>query len=77
VPTANNAIEFKVEGEGILLGTDNGNPQDRTMMKSNQRNAFNGLALAVIQSNGKSGNIQITATSEGLKKADIMVVTKK
>ena len=59
VPTANNAIEFKVEGEGVLIGTDNGNPQDKTQMKSKQRNAFNGLALAVIQSTEKGGNITV------------------
>jgi beta-galactosidase len=77
VPTVNNTLEFKVEGEGILIGTDNGNPQDRTMMKSKQRNAFNGLALAVIQSTGKSGNIRITATSEGIKGSETIIVTRK
>ena len=67
VPDANNLIEFKVEGEGILAGTDNGNPQDKTPMKSNQRNAFNGLALAVVQSTQKDGIIRLTAVSENLK----------
>lgn len=77
VPTANNAVEFKVEGEGILIGTDNGNPQDKTQMKSKQRSVFNGLALAVIQSTEKSGNIRLSATSEGLKDAVIQVVSQK
>ena len=77
VPTANNAIEFKVEGEGVLIGTDNGNPQDKTQMKSKQRNAYNGLALAVIQSTEKSGSIRITAVSEGLKDAILQVATIK
>ena len=77
VPDADNLIEFKVEGEGILAGTDNGNPQDKTNMKSKQRNAFNGLALAVIQSNGKIGDIRLTAISEGLKTATIEIVSNK
>jgi beta-galactosidase len=77
VPTANNSVEFKIEGEGILIGTDNGNPQDKTQMKSKLRNAYNGLALAVIQSTQKNGNIRITALSEGLKDAVIQVVSKK
>ena len=77
VPDANNSIEFKVEGEGVLIGTDNGNPQDRTQMKSKQRNAFNGLALAVIQSTEKSGNIRLTAVSANLKDAVLEVVSRK
>jgi len=77
VPTASNTIDFKIEGEGILLGTDNGNPQDKTQMKSKQRNAFNGLAIAVVQSTEKSGNIRLTAVSEGLKDAVIQVVSQK
>ena len=77
VPDAGNLIEFKVEGEGILKGTDNGNPMDRTQMQSKDRNAFNGLALAVIQSTRKSGTIRLTAVSDGLKKAVIEVVSSK
>jgi len=77
VPDANNLVEFKVEGEGILVGTDNGNPHDKTPMKSKQRNTFNGLALAVIQSTEKSGNIRITASSADLKDAVLQVVSTR
>jgi len=77
VPDANNLIELKVEGEGVLIGTDNGNPQDKALMKSSRRNAFNGLALAVIQSTEKSGNIRIAAISEKLKDAVLQVVSNK
>jgi beta-galactosidase len=75
VPDADNLIEFKIEGEGVLIGTDNGNPGDRTNMKSNQRNAFNGLAFAVIQSTGENGNIRLTAVSAGLKNAVLQIAT--
>jgi beta-galactosidase len=77
VPDANNLIEFNIEGEGIIIGTDNGNPQDKTQMKSRQRKAFNGLALAVIQSTEKSGNIRISAVSANLKGAVLQVVSHK
>jgi beta-galactosidase len=77
VPTANNLIEFKIEGKGVLTGTDNGNPQDKTLMKSEQRNAFNGLALAVVQSTEKGGSIRITAVSPGLKDAVIEIVSTR
>jgi beta-galactosidase len=77
VPDADNPVEFKVDGEGTLIGTDNGNSADRTMMKSKLRNTFNGLALAVIQSTEKSGNIRITAVSPDLKDAVLQVVSHK
>jgi beta-galactosidase len=77
VPTASNMVEFKVEGEGILIGTDNGNPQDKAQMKSKLRNAYNRLALAVIQSTDKKGSIRISAFSGELKEAVLQVVTNK
>lgn len=77
VPTADNPVEFRIEGEGVLIGTDNGNPQDKTSMKSKLRNAYNGLALAVIQSTEKSGSIRITAVSQGLKDTELQVVSQK
>jgi beta-galactosidase len=77
VPDADNLVEFKIEGEGVLIGTDNGNPQDKTNMKSNKRSAFDGLALAVIQSTSKEGNIRITAVSDGLREGVIHVISNK
>jgi beta-galactosidase len=77
VPDANNPVEFKIEGEGVLIGTENGNPLDKTLMKSSRRNAFNGLALAVVQSTEKTGDIKITATSANLKDAVLQVVSNK
>jgi len=77
VPDAGNLIEFKVEGEGVLIGTDNGNPQDKTQMKSKQRKSFNGLALAVIQSTRRSGTIRLTAVSADLKEAVLQIATNK
>jgi beta-galactosidase len=66
VPYANNSIQLIIEGDGELIGFDNGNPADHTSMKSNQRNAFNGLALAVIRSGKKPGTIRVQAVSSGL-----------
>lgn len=69
VPTADNLIKFSIEGEGKIIGVDNGNPQDHNSYKITQRNAFNGLCLAIIQSTNKPGKIKLTARSEGLKEA--------
>jgi hypothetical protein len=46
-------------------------------MKSNKRSAFDGLALAVIQSTSKEGNIRITAVSDGLREGVIHVISNK
>jgi beta-galactosidase len=75
VPTAANPVEFKLEGEGVIIGTDNGNPQDKTQMKSRTRSAFNGLVLVVVQSTDRSGNIRLTAHSEGLKDASVEFIS--
>jgi len=64
-----------IEGTGKLIGFDNGNPQDHTSMKSNQRKTFNGLALAIVQSNDKPGEITVTARSGTLKGAVIRIKT--
>ncbi|MEI6139198.1 MAG: glycoside hydrolase family 2 TIM barrel-domain containing protein [Mariniphaga sp.] len=77
VPDADNLIEFNIEGEGVLGGTDNGNPQDKTQMQSKQRNVFNGLALAVIKSTRKNGVIRFTATSQDLKESVLQIITHK
>ena len=77
VPTADNLVEFKVAGDGRLAGTDNGNPSDTTPMKSNLRKAFNGLALAVIQSTREPGEIRLTAISKDLKGAVLEIVSRE
>jgi beta-galactosidase len=77
VPDANNTIEIVVQGAGNLIGFDNGNPADHTSMKSSKKEAFNGLALCVVQSSDKPGTIQISARSSGLKEARIEVNTQK
>lgn len=67
VPTADNLIRFAIEGEGKIIGVDNGNPRDHNSYKINQRNAFNGLCLAVVQSTDKTGKIKLIIKSDGLR----------
>lgn len=71
VPTANNRINFEIEGEGIIAGTDNGNPNDTISLKRPERQLFSGKAIAIIQSKKVKGGIILTAKSEGLKSASI------
>lgn len=73
IPNADNLVNFKIEGAGFIAGVDNGNQTSHESFKANYRKAFNGLCLAVVQSAGKAGTITLTATSEGLQGATVVV----
>lgn len=71
VPDANNQVIFSLKGAATIAGTDNGYQADTVSLKSPVRNCWKGLALAIIQSGEKKGNITLTAKSPGLKPASI------
>lgn len=77
VPTADNYIRFTVEGNGFIAGTDNGNPNDTISLKKPERRLFNGKAVVILQSDRQVGNITLTAETENMSKARIMIRTKK
>ncbi len=76
VPVADNEVTFMLEGDGILLGVDNGNPESHEDYKSKLRKAFNGLCLAIVQSTDIPGRIRVTASSPGLKSASVDISTR-
>jgi beta-galactosidase len=73
VPQAKNLIRFSVNGTGFINAVDNGDPTSHEPFKSNMRKAFNGLALAILQSNGKEGKIVLTAHADGLEEGTVEV----
>lgn len=77
VPDAHEPVQIILEGAGKLIGFDNGNPFDHTSMKSDRRNTFNGLALAVIQSANQTGAIRVRTNSSALKNASVDIVARK
>ncbi len=77
VPTANHKLKIDVTGCGELVATDNGDPTSFVPFQSNQREAFNGLALAIVKAKtGEKGNIKIKVDSPGLKPAQIQILSK-
>ena len=64
---------FQLPGNGIIAGTDNGYQADTVSLKSNERKCWKGMALAIIQSTEKKGNITLTATSPGISSATITI----
>jgi beta-galactosidase len=76
VPVADNLLKFSIEGPGRIIGTGNGNPSSHEPDKANQRKAFNGFCLVLIQTDRTPGEIRIKASSETLDSADIILKTK-
>jgi beta-galactosidase len=78
VPRANNLIKFSFTGPGEIVATDNGDPTNFVPFPSHEREAFNGLALVIIRSKiEQPGTITVTATSPGVLKAQVTIVSHK
>ena len=75
-PNADNLVKFKIKGEGFIAGVGNGNPVSHEYFKASERKAFHGLALIIIQSTDKTGEINLTAASDGLKESEVIIKTK-
>lgn len=73
VPTADNDLHFVLGGTGRIIGLDNGRPDSHESYLGNQRQAFNGVALALLQSPQKPGEMALDVSSPGLKGAGIRV----
>jgi beta-galactosidase len=82
VPTTSNLINFKITGEGELIGVGNGDPNCLESDKEPKRSLFNGLAQLIVQSTKRPGRIVVDASADGnggeqLKEARIVITTKK
>jgi len=75
-PNADNLVKFKIKGGGIIAGVDNGNPISHEFFKASERKAFHGLCLVVIQSKPEPGAIRLSAESEELQAADLLIQVK-
>jgi beta-galactosidase len=76
-PRASQRIRFTVEGPGELVATDNGDPTNLASFHAAEREAFNGLCLAVIRAKpGLRGNIKVTATADKLTPATINITSR-
>jgi beta-galactosidase len=73
VPTANDQITFTLEGEGRILGLDNGQPDSHESYKGNVRRAFNGLALVILQPTGRPGAMTLSASAPTLTSTQIKI----
>jgi beta-galactosidase len=81
VPTADHLVNFKVTGEGALLGVGNGDPNCQESDKEPKRSLFNGLAQAILQSTKTAGTIEIEASARtrnnDIAPAKLTITTKQ
>jgi beta-galactosidase len=75
-PDADSEIAFEIQGEGKLIGVDNGDMSDREDFKGKVRKANHGMCLAIVQSTANAGQIRVTATAPGLQSATVTITTK-
>lgn len=75
-PNADNLVTFDLKGNAFIAGVDNGSPYSMERFKSNQRKAFYGKCLVVIQNNGSDGTATLTAHSNGLPMAQTTITAQ-
>jgi beta-galactosidase len=74
VPQADNRIRFSIEGPGEIVATGNGDATSHVSFQSKARKAFKGLCLAIVRARpDKPGKITLTAQSDGLKSATVVI----
>jgi len=75
-PDADNEITFEIQGEGKLIGVDNGDMSNSESYKGKQEKLFHGMCLAIVQSSGHAGQIRVTAASPGLKASTVTIAAR-
>jgi beta-galactosidase len=72
VPRTHNRVSFSITGPGEIVATDNGDATSFESFQSKERNAFNGLALAIVRTlPGQGGKVVVRARAEGLESAEV------
>lgn len=77
VPDADTKIVFSTTGAGDIAATDNGYQADLTSFTSKERKCWKGMALVIVRSNEKQGNITLKATATGLPSTTIVLKSAK
>ncbi|HVZ26012.1 MAG TPA: DUF4982 domain-containing protein, partial [Sediminibacterium sp.] len=72
-PTADNTIHFTVNGAGTLRAVGSGNPASLESFQANERKAFSGKCMLIVQSKTTPGMIGIAAEAAGLKGAGMTI----
>ncbi|WP_017930679.1 glycoside hydrolase family 2 TIM barrel-domain containing protein [Robiginitomaculum antarcticum] len=72
-PHADNRVFVYVSGGGRLIGIENGDVLELQSTKDDNRKAFHGKLMALVQSNGDNRSIEVEIASLGLKTKVLVV----
>ena len=75
-PLANQLEKFSVEGEGVIVGTDNGDQNEHSSLKTPERKLFYGKCLAIVQGTSKPGIVTLKATVDALPVQTVQITKK-
>jgi beta-galactosidase len=76
VSRSKNRVGFEMSGPGAIVAVDNGDATSHASFQAKERDAYNGLALVIVRAKaGQPGRIKLKAVADGLKGADIAIVT--
>lgn len=67
VPSGDHRLKVAVQGAATLLGLENGDVYDLQNVKEDNRKAFRGKLMALVQSKRQAGDIAVTVSGAGLK----------
>ncbi len=74
-PVANNTISYQLSGPGKIKVIDNGDPNDHTPHDATAKQVRNGRHLLIIQSAMEPGDLIIKAKADGLRPAEVKVIS--
>jgi beta-galactosidase len=74
VPRSNNLLRFEITGPGEIVAIDNGDPTNLESFHVTQKNAFNGLCMAIIRGRrGQAGQIKLKVVADSLASAEATI----
>ena len=76
-PRAGNNIQFSLAGNGKIVGVASGDPTNHQSFKGKEHRALNGKCLVIIQAGQDVGELELTASAEGLESTSITIQTKE
>ena len=77
VPTYNGKVTFNVEGPARIIAVDNGNHSSDDLFDGNQKDLYEGFAMAILHSSkDQAGKVRISASCGGLKSASKTILTE-
>lgn len=72
-PGAGHEVYFTVVGPGTIAAVGSGDPVSTERYRGNQRHAYRGRCLAVVQAHDTPGEIRLRAQADGLAAAELVI----